>query len=517
MKIQYIYPFDLSQTPIDVDLDNDFLKFEVGTKGYTDSNKFLVSLWHQMNTSIGPQNSPDRIPWAYFPGRYIGKKLHVLVLGFAQTSIGEFYIALSCKKKGDIDSIHFHKITGQFTYENKSILNRLVLNACAKKNDTKLFLCTAHLIPCIKGIKISSYYTPQFQLYQSQDTYFVVKFNIDAIDKFEAEQIALELLYDFTAFLSVETNVYTTFERYYISNESLNQLEGTNQYFVNDYIDDFPIKGSWQLCISEYAIKFISDHIFALKRFEKRIELDRYFLSSCKHCQIAMECEAQLGEQTIGVSPLITFSLAKKNQKRKGENATSAMMSYLSALECVTATDANHETCPECGAVKYKIGNRVKLITSKYLGEYLGNVFYKLYGYRSKFLHAGRIATELNRVRTIPLLSDNSATNLIDATGFSVNVNGSCATYSIKNIHEWTSYVLRCFYQEKILGRSEFLNVFNDGKPIIFKEFPIKIYAPTPAAAKLLHRILVPVNISKNKIKLFIEKLKYLIKRNFKL
>ena len=49
------------------------------------------------------------------------------------TIYGGKYIALSCKKKGDIDSIHFHKITGQFTYENKSILNRLVLNACAKK------------------------------------------------------------------------------------------------------------------------------------------------------------------------------------------------------------------------------------------------------------------------------------------------------------------------------------------------------------------------------------------------
>lgn len=33
-----------------------------------------------------------------------------------------------------------------------------------------------------------------------------------------------------------------------------------------------------------------------------------------------MECEAPLGEQTIGVSPLTAFSLAKKNQKRKGEN-----------------------------------------------------------------------------------------------------------------------------------------------------------------------------------------------------
>lgn len=62
----------------------------------------------------------------------------------------------------------------------------------------------------------------------------------------------------------------------------------------------------------------------------------------------------------------------------------------------------------------------------------------------------------------------HSTTNLIDATGFSGNVNGSCVTCSIKNIHERTSYALRCFDQEKIPGRPEFLNVFNDGKPIIF-------------------------------------------------
>lgn len=493
MKIQYIHPFDISQTPIEVDLDNDFLKFEVGTKGYTDSNKFLVSLWHQMNTSIGPQNSPNRIPWAYFPGRYLGKKSHVLVLGFAQTSIGEIYIALSCRKKGDIDSIHFHKITGKFTDENKSVLSKLVLNACAKKYATQLFLCTAHLNPIIKGIKISTYYTQQFQLYQSNKNHFILKFPIEAIDRFEAEQIALEHLYDITAFLSVETNIYITFGHYSISIKSLNSPQSYNRYFINDYIEDYPIKEDWLLCISEYAVKFISDHILALKRFEKRAEFDRYFLSACKHCQIAMENEARLGEQTVGVFPLATFNLVKKNQKRKGENATSAMMSYLTAIECATAVDANHEICPECGTVKYKIGHRVKSITSKYLGEYLGNVFYKLYGYRSKFLHTGRIATELNRVRTIPILSESSASNLIDTGGFSVNINGLCRSYCIKNIHEWTSYVLRCFYQEEILGRSVFPNVFRDNKPITFDELPTKIYAPTPNAIKLLQKIFVPI------------------------
>jgi len=493
MKIKYTIPYDLARYPVEVDLDSDFLKFKVGTVGYSDSNKFLVSLWHQMNINICPTHSPERIPWAYFPGLYIEKKLHASVLGFVDTSIGEIYIALSYTVKGNIDYVHFHKTKNGFSADDRHLLEILVKKAYDDRNITELFVCKAHLVSNIKNINISSYSAEHFQLYSSKDDNFILEFKLDAVDKFEAEQIAMERLYDITAFLSVETNVYITFEKYCIANDYSYKIENVNKYFVNDFIDDYPLKEGIVLCLSEYAVSFIEEHILSLQRYEKRLELDRYFLSSCKHCQIAMENENRLGTQTVAVTQLFNFNLSNKNIKRKGEYTTSAMMSYLSAIECATAKEGTYEICKECGAKKYKIANRVKQITTKYLGEELGNVFYKLYAYRSKFLHEGSIATELNRALILPVLSERSATLLVDPNGFSVKANGEVRIYDIKNIHEWTSYVLRCFYQEKILGRSNFKNVFSDSME--YMGLPVKICAPTPDASKVLIKILKPLNI----------------------
>lgn len=91
MRISYVYPYELTQTPIYVDTEKDFEKISVNTSGYVDSNKFLVSLWNQVNLFICPDHCVDRAPWAYFPGKFVGKRSAVSVLGFCQTSIGELY------------------------------------------------------------------------------------------------------------------------------------------------------------------------------------------------------------------------------------------------------------------------------------------------------------------------------------------------------------------------------------------------------------------------------------------
>ena len=74
MIISYVFPFELTQTQMFADTEKDFEKIVVNTSGYVASNKFLVSLWNQVNTQICPNHSVDRAPWAYFPGKFIGKK-----------------------------------------------------------------------------------------------------------------------------------------------------------------------------------------------------------------------------------------------------------------------------------------------------------------------------------------------------------------------------------------------------------------------------------------------------------
>lgn len=146
MIISYVLPYELTQTPMFADTEKDFTKIAVNTSGYVDSNKFLISLWNQINTHICPKHSVDRAPWAYFPGKYVGKRTSVSVLGFCQTSIGELYFALEYHKKGDIDSLLIMRPMGVLKQDEIKKLRILVNNAKVNVDNTLRFLCKAKII-----------------------------------------------------------------------------------------------------------------------------------------------------------------------------------------------------------------------------------------------------------------------------------------------------------------------------------------------------------------------------------
>ena len=461
MKIQYVSPFDLSHIAVNLDLELDFVKFDVAIVGWEESNKFLVSMWHQMNMEILPEHCKEKCPWAYFPNRYIGKKSHVLTLGCVQTSIGELFVALSFTTKGNIDSIHFHNKTGEISVDDHRKLKMLVDRAVKEKDNVSAYTCEAQIFSKSTKVSICSYSAENFEICPLEKGIFMIRIRIYAIDALEAKQIAVQHLYDFTAFLSVETNIFYSFKDVNILlHNSFEGAKGEPQY-VNDYIDDYPIKGDNILYLSEFAVDFIDKHIFSLPRFGKREEADRLFLSACKHCQIGMELEDRLMSEVVAITPYRRMSVSKKDQLRKGEFITSSMMEYMSALECSTAIEAIREICPTCGTIKYKISQRVKDLVTRFLGEDLGKVFKKLYGLRSKYLHEGRVASEANVVETIPVLSENSDVMLINVSGFTLRFEGQVCQFSIRNVREWTTYVLRCFYQMRILGRESFKDVFD--------------------------------------------------------
>lgn len=316
---------------------------------------------------------------------------------------------------------------------------------------------------------------------------------MNAIDKFEAEQQALERLYEICAFLSVETNIYCSFDEFtVIENELLLENKSSSQ-FIDDYIDYYPAIDNWQICISSYAYKFINENILSIGRFEKRCEVEKFFISACKHLQIGIETELRIGDIAIASIPFGTIALSQRDQRNKVEHMTSALMSYLSAIECATATETNHETCKECGAVIYKIADRVRNLSTEFLGEHLGKVFHKLYAYRSKFLHTGRMASDANIVRTIPLLSESSETGVKEYGNVAIKVDGKIYSLNISNVREWTTYILRCYYQKRILGRKSFANVFNDRQEIILDDFPLKISAITPEGSEQMKKILLEI------------------------
>lgn len=367
-------------------------------------------------------------------------------------------------------------------------LRLLVDEAKINIDKTKCFLCKAKIFAHLKNIRFAEYSASNFCIIPC-DEGFGLYFYANAIDKFEAEQQALERLYEICAFLSVETNIYCSFEEFTVTeNELLPESKSVCQ-FIEDYIDYYPTIDNWQICISSYACKFISDNILSIGRFEKRNEIERFFISACKHLQIGIETELRMGDIAIASIPFGTIALNSRDQRNKVEHMTSALMSYLSAIECATAVETNHETCKECGAAIYKIASRVRNLSTEFLGDYLGKVFNKLYAYRSKFLHTGRMASDANIVRTIPLLSETSETGVKEYGNVAIRVDGKICSFNISNIREWTTYILRCYYQRRILGRESFANVFNERQEITLDDFPLKITAVTPEGSEQMKNI----------------------------
>ena len=512
MIISYTHPYELTQTPMFADTEKDFEKIPVKSSGYIESNKFLISLWNQVNTHICPKHCVDRAPWAYFPGKYVGKKTSVSVLGFCQTSIGELYFALEYHKKGDIDSLLVMRPTSKLKHEEIKRLTLLINDARACIDKTKLFLCKANVFAKLKRIRFAEYHASNFSIIP-RDGGFDFFFYVDAIDKFEAEQQALERLYELCAFLTVETNIYCSFEEFSVRENELLPESKSSSPFIDDYVDYYPAIDNWKICISSYAYNFIGKRLLSIGRFEKRNEIEKFFISSCKHVQIGIETELRMGDVAIAGIPFGTIGLTKRDQRNKVEYMTSALMSYLSAVECATATEGHHETCKECGAVIYKIANRVRNLSAEFLGDDLGKVFHKLYSYRSKFLHTGRMASDANIVRTIPLLSEFSETGVKEFGNVTIKVDGKILSFNVSNIREWTTYILRCYYQKRILGRNSFANVFNDRRESSLADFPLRITAVSPEGSEQMKKIFIKTDTPQYKISMFFTRVMRGLKR----
>lgn len=295
-------------------------------------------------------------------------------------------------------------------------------------------------------------------------------------------------MYDICAFLSVETNIRIAFDSYEVSEGILPNYEVLDCNFCDDFIDYYPANEDWKLYLSRYAITFIERFIIGTARFQEKTPAIKYFLSACKHIQLGMITEYKLNVEDVCSFSQSTFSLSRFETKNRMENMTSSMMSYLSAIECASASDKSGETCKSCGAIKYKISSRVRGFTSRYLGEDLGKVFNKLYDYRSKFLHAGRFPTDANVVRTLPLLSDVSVSGLLDLAGITVNINGYIYPCAIENIREWSTYALRCYYQEQFCSRTLFADILSVEDKL---GLPLKMTPVTPEGAKLMSKIFI--------------------------
>lgn len=187
-----------------VDFD-DFERIDVGVQGLENANHFLWKLWHLFDLQYAPTNN-SYAPWAYLPQKLKGKKNNILVLGNINTALGNFQVAISYVKKGDIDSICFYSgiHNDKLTYRK---LRELVLQAKGEIDQLVTFHYNIELFCKFEHLEFYTYVGRFFKLY-SQDKRIYVSFDITCADKYEAYHLGMERMKYMTAFLAVESTYF---------------------------------------------------------------------------------------------------------------------------------------------------------------------------------------------------------------------------------------------------------------------------------------------------------------------
>ena len=114
------------------------------------------------------------------------------------------------------------------------------------------------------------------------------------------------------------------------------------------------------------------------------------------------------------------------------------------------------------------------------------------------------MASDANIIRTIPLLSESSETGVKEFGNIAIKVDGNILSFNVINIREWTTYILRCYYQKRILGRNTFANVFNDRRELSLTDFPLRITAISPEGGEQMKKIFIKTDTHRFKIRRFI-------------
>lgn len=442
---------------IQLDL-NEFVSFNVGSKNDLESNSFLSCLWDEIDCDLSPNNKTN-CPWAYVPTKHIFGDTSYTYFGSMRTRIGYIHVAVSYKRKGSINQIHFYSFDVDLSGEQHGQLKTIVKRVNQKKDHTHEYIIQCLLKNNLSTELLEDYQGENFHIINNtEDNILVVR--VSAQTSTDAYNKAANKIDRIIDFLSVETNI--VFES---SNFSLiNELEGkllkkiTGNIFQNNvdwendlsgfgFIDFFPIIMN-KILLSFESI-FIIDRIL-YEDYEYDDEL-YIFLKSCYHFRssLKLEFESENYGEVVAVTKEAIFS-KRKDIKIVKNIMDNSVTGYISAIETVTLNLADPKKCEECGQLKYGITNRIKLFIDKYLDEGFGDVFKKIYNFRSLYLHTGENCTNKYIGPVKPLMDSKTGTGAIDYGFISIWVNNYCKGVGINNLREWTSYSLRNYYRTQL-------------------------------------------------------------------
>lgn len=467
----------------DVPLDA-FCEVPVNTKGLVESNHFLVSLWNEMNNNLHPSRS-SYVPWAYSP-RIISKDSPKLVLlGDVDSRIGNIYIILSLEGKQNIKSLLLYN-SRMKKDDCQSLFETLVEQARTNQNTLKRYACKVYLKSNVEGITFSSYSGTNFFL-SCDDNGLYVDIRLNAIDIIEARQQLMTRLDALCSFLAVETNLLFEVITPLEITEEHEQLQVlTDMQYILPFIDGPAIRND-AIMLSASAIRYLELYVFVDRDLMHVNERQKYFSRGCIHVFEALKKHLERGEKFKFSSGMQNVSLAPKDTPGQQIIITMAAMSYLSAIETASIPEGSPETCPTCGNVAYKISNRVMNFMAKYLNKELGSLFKGLYAMRSQFLHSGKLSSESYQITSRPFLDPSTGSGLSDYGFITCRVNGEMMGAGLQNIQEWTTYALRCYYQEHLFGVTDFETHEDESRDIDFKQMFIdKIKEVVPDGIEVL-------------------------------
>jgi len=442
-----------------IELDfNDFSSFFVGTNTLEESNYYLNSLWRNMNEQLTPDGS-ERCPWFYIPQKIRIKQLMVTYFGSVRTKIGYFHVAVSYRKKGFINNIHF--LPFELSVEEDEVSS--VLKGLVKKSKKEIKLRFKYIVSCKiigefvgqkKYIKLLDYLTDNFIIIDSK-----LEFDILAQDITDAEGIASSKLRSIVNFLAVETNVYFEYEDIEVrrkdGDSSLQLTDCISIYqedlcdyvtgYENDRFIDFYPSVNGDTILSKDGVNFLNKIISSNIDDNKNLSI---FLNACYHFREGLKMELSIVSKHVLIGESIYFQAAKNNQFEMQNIIDSTITHYLSSIETVTLIDHVPEKCASCGQLKFQINQRVYEFMNTYLWKTHGDIFKKIYNLRSLYLHTGLSYSKNRDTNTRPLLDDTTGTGSVDLNFISISVKGKAIGFGVENIREWTGYSLRNFYKD---------------------------------------------------------------------
>lgn len=447
---------------LSLDFDN-FNSYDVFTKCEEDSNKFLTSLWIQFNRLLSPNNL-DRCPWAYIPQKMTYKKLIVTYFGSIKTRNGILHVAITYRKKGDIDRIHFLPSDEEI---DMSMVNDFLLTsidaAKSEMNNIQTYKFTCELFGFYEKqsskLPLESYYSKNFQFESNgNESYLTTNaIGLDESDAFQNVMLKVQYLLDF---LAIETNVL--FQYGLKSLDKTEQLidfryKEYNSIFQDDiykheeYAEDgkfidFISEIDNIIILSKVGIDFIN-YIFAVDNSNSN-NLNQ-FLNGCMHFRKGLEEDYKFTSNVLEMNKHMVLESVKTGSNYQSI-VNGSIASYLSSIETIAIICLKSEKCTTCGQTKYMINQRVSDFISKFLWEPYGKIYKKIYNLRSLYLHMGRSCTKNSYGYIRPLLDINTGTGSIDAGFISLGVEDTCTVFSLQHVREWTSYSLRNYYKSNI-------------------------------------------------------------------